>query len=123
MFFNTSLYKKEELIEHFITENNFKIISLCETDVEFYDEKKPFSLKGFTTFHPTKRDSQKYQRLLLLVSNDIECIQREDLQSFDNTCVWIELSVPTVNREYSCVLCTESFNSHNILTFQHVISQ
>ena len=87
------LYTKESLLHSFMIEHDLKIFSLCETEVENYDTKKPFLLEGFKTFHSTERACQKYKRIIMLVAEEIECEQRLDLQSNDVANIWVEIKI------------------------------
>ena len=58
---------KEELLLDTITRNNLDICCVQETELEHFNDSKPFSLKGFKTFFPKKRSEENIKRLLLLI--------------------------------------------------------
>ena len=91
-----------------IIENDFDIFSTSEVDIENYDEDKPFTLKGYKTFHPIQRPGTSTKRLLCFVKNNLEVIQRNDLMSNVVSNIWLQISgakqkvlICTVYREFS----------------------
>ena len=41
---------KEDLLKHTIMDEKFVICRVSEVDIEHFDEKKPFSIKGYKTY-------------------------------------------------------------------------
>ena len=64
---------------------------MSEVNIEDFDEKKPFSIKGYTTYFPLRRAGMSKRRLLCFVKNGIEAKQREDLMSDLLSIVWMEI--------------------------------
>ena len=85
------LYKKEELLGNSINENKCDICCVSEYDLEYVDESKPFSIKGFKTYFPLQWPGTNTKRLLCFVNERIEVIQRTDLMSNLISTVWLEL--------------------------------
>ena len=75
------LETKEELLKHTIMDEKFDICSVSEVDLEHFDEKKPFSIKGFKTYFPFERNNTNKKLLLCFVKDSIEISQRSDLMS------------------------------------------
>ena len=84
------LYSKETLIKQTIDQNNFAIVGLHEVEIEYFDETRPFSIKGYKTYFPMLRKSG-IVRSLCLVREDIEVKQRSDLMSSKIATVWLEI--------------------------------
>ena len=61
------LNDKEELLIQTIQEQSCDICSLSEVDIRDFDEKRPFSIKGFKTYFPLKRTGTNTKRLICFV--------------------------------------------------------
>ena len=85
------LFNKEELLVNTINEKNCDICSVSEVDLEDFDEKKPFSIKGYNTYFPLTRTGTSKKRLICFVKNYIEVKQRDDLMSELLSNVWLEV--------------------------------
>ena len=46
---------KEELLLNMMENEDFDIIAVHETDIQEFDEKRPFTLLGFRTYWPLQR--------------------------------------------------------------------
>ena len=66
------------------------IMGVSETDLKHFDESKPFSLKGFKTFYPIKRQEMDMKRILCFVREGVEVIERKDLMSPNLSTIWLE---------------------------------
>ena len=73
-------------------QDQYHVFAISETDLEHYDEKKPFSFPGYTTYSAPKKSGQKFTRLLLFISEDVPCTLRSDLMQEGNTAVFVELT-------------------------------
>ena len=107
------LYSKEELLEATIKENDFDVCSVCEVDIENFDIKNPFSLRGYQTFFPLERNGTSTKRLICFVKEEIQVTQRNDLMSDMFCSVWLELRnnsqkilIGTAYREFSDLTIT-----------------
>ena len=67
-----------------------------------FDEQKPYTLKGFRTYYPLKRQERNLKRLLCFVKEDVEVTERKDLMSPNISSVWLEHR-PT--NGYKILLC------------------
>ena len=85
------LFKKEELLMNTLSEQSCDICSICEVDIEDFDETKPFTIKGYRTYFPLKRVGSNRNRLLCFVKTSIEVNQRNDLMSNMLSNVWLEI--------------------------------
>ena len=63
---------------------------VCETEIEHFDENNPFQLRGYKTFHAPKLPDQKFNRLLIFVSEELPCTSRSDLTIA--ACIWLEVT-------------------------------
>ena len=59
----TGLFSKEELMINTIYEQNIDILSVSEVDIQYFDEKKPFSIEGYKTFFPLEKPNTSTKRL------------------------------------------------------------
>ena len=87
----TGLYAKEELLINTIQEQKCDIIGISEVDIEYFDEKNPFSIKGYKTFFPLQRPGTSTKRLLCFVKDTKEVTQRNDLMSNLLSNVWLKV--------------------------------
>ena len=62
----TGLYSKEELLINTLMEQDIDIFGVSEVDIEHFDEKKPFSIKGYQTFFSLER----FDRIALIFRLD-----------------------------------------------------
>ena len=85
------VYSKEELLESTIRENDLDVCSVCEVDIENFDIKNPFSLRGYQTLFPLERTGTSTKRLICFVKDDIQVSQRSDLMSDMFSSVWLEI--------------------------------
>ena len=113
------LFKKEELLVNTISEQNCDICSVSEVDIEDFDEKKPFSIRGYNTYFPLKREGTNKRRLLCFVKDGIDVKQRDDLMSDTLSSVWIEVKginqkilVCTIYREFNDMTRKVPMNLH-----------
>ena len=60
------------LTVHTIQETNCDIPSVSEVDIEYFDEKKPFTIEGYNTYFPLERIGTKTKRLLCFVKSHID---------------------------------------------------
>ena len=72
-------------------DNDYGIFAVSETDLQHFDETKPFSLKGYRTHWPKIKPDDKYTRMLCFVKNELECRRRHDLENDDMCSIWLEL--------------------------------
>ena len=72
-------------------EQTFDILGISEVDIEYFDEMKPYSIKGYKTFFPLPRPGTSTKRLLCFVKDSIEVTQRTDLMSEFLSTVWLEV--------------------------------
>ena len=72
---------KEQLLINTIQEQNCDVCCVSEVDIKDFDERKPFSIKGYKTFFPIQRPGTCTQRLLCFVNENIDVKQRNDLMS------------------------------------------
>ena len=93
-------------------------ISLREIEIKDFSEDNTFSIRGFKTFFPPKRNGSATKRLICLVREDLEVIQRDDLMSEWVSSVWLELKggnqkvlINVVYREWSDLANEGQFNS------------
>ena len=105
------LYKKEEELTLLMQEQNCDVCSFSEVDIEDFNEKKPFSIKGFKTFFPLKRTGTNTKRLICLVRDGIEAKQRDDLMSGSLSNLWLEIN--GINQK---VLICATYREFNDLT-------
>ena len=91
-----------------IKENDFDICSVCEVDIDNFDIKNPFSIKGYQSFFPLERNGTSTKRLICFVKEEIQVTQRNDLMSDMFCSVWLELRnnsqkilIGTAYREFS----------------------
>ena len=85
------LYKKEEQLIHFVTQNNFDFFGIQETDIIEFDPKVPFTIKGYKTFSAIEKKKSNTMRLLCLVKNELEVKERKDLMSDNFSSIWLEI--------------------------------
>ena len=102
------LFSKEELLVNTMEDQKSDIFSVSEVDLEDFDDKKPFSLKGYVTFFPLQRPGTSTKRLLCFVRENIDAKQRNDLMSNQLSSVWLEIKgkgqkilICTIYREFS----------------------
>ena len=96
------LYTKEEYLKNTISEENFDIISVSEVDIEYFDEKKPYSIHGYRTFSTLKRPGANTKRLICFVKDNLEVTLRNDLMSELFSSVWLELK----SRSQKILICS-----------------
>ena len=85
------MLNKEENLLCTMEKNNVDIFTVSEAELEEFDEKKPFSLKGFGTFFPMDRKGTSTKRLLCFVRESIEVKQRTDFMCPELSIVWLEV--------------------------------
>ena len=66
------LYRKEEQLNHIVTQNNFDFFGIQEADIAEFDPKVPFTIKGYKTFSAIEKKESNTMRLLCLVKNELE---------------------------------------------------
>ena len=59
----TGLFSKEELLVNTIKEHNINILGVSEIDIQYFNEKKPYSTKGYNRFFPLERLDSNTKRL------------------------------------------------------------
>ena len=58
------------------------IFSVSESDIHYFDQQKPFGLKGFNTFYPIQRKEENdIKRVLVFVKEGIEYKNYESIQT------------------------------------------
>ena len=95
------LFSKEELLKYTMIEQNCDIMGVSEVDIEFFDEKKPFSIEGFKSFFPLQRAGTTTKRLLCFVKDGIEVTKREDLMSNLLSNVWLQI----IDKSQKVLIC------------------
>ena len=81
---------KEELLLKTLSSNQIDIACVQETELEHFDESRPFSINGFKTFFTKKRnDENDIKRLLIFVREGVEVVQRNDLMSPLVSKIWL----------------------------------
>ena len=89
-----------------IIEENFDIFGVSEVDIEDFDEKKPFTLKGFKTYFLLQRIGSNKRRLLCFVKDSVEAKQRNDLMS--DQLSYVQLEIKGKNQKFLiCVIYRE----------------
>ena len=81
------LHKIKNACKHSIS----TVCSVSEVDIEDFDEKKPFTIKGCNTYYPLQKTGTNTKRLLCFVKDSIEVKQRNDLMSNLLSNVWMEI--------------------------------
>ena len=80
------------------------IFSVSESDIHYFDQQKPFGLKGFNTFYPIQRKEENdIKRVLVFVKEGIEVTQRTDLMSKNVSTVWLETRGKNEKKILLCV--------------------
>lgn len=85
-----AIFQKEEQLHNMMIAHDIKIMCVCETEIEHFDEKNPFQLRGYKTFHAPKLPDQKFNRLLIFVSDELPCTNRSDLTTA--ACIWLKVT-------------------------------
>ena len=85
------LSNKEKQLYNTIKELDCDICSVSEVDIEYFDEKKPFSFQGYKTYFPFPRPGTDTKRLICFVKDNIDVKQRNDLMSEYFSSVWLEV--------------------------------
>ena len=70
------LFNKEEYLTNNISEQNCDICSVSEVDIEDFDEKRPFSIEGYITYFPYKKQAQ-IQKGFFVLSRILLKLNRE----------------------------------------------
>ena len=84
------LYTKEKFLLDTIEKQEIDIFGVSETDLKHFDESRPFSLKGFKTYYPLKRQDIDMKRILCFVRQGVEVTERQDLMSPNLSTIWLE---------------------------------
>ena len=84
------LNNKEVQLLNTMENEELDIFGVSETDLSDFDEEKPFTLKGFRTYYPLKRQERNLKRMLCFVREEIEVTERKDLMSPNISSVWLE---------------------------------
>ena len=94
---------KEELLLETLSTNKVDIACVQETELEHFDESRPFSLSGYRTFFTQKRSNDNdIKRLLVFVKEGVEVDQRNDLMSPLVSTIWLELSAERGRKTLIC---------------------
>ena len=112
-------------------DNDYGIFAVSETDLQHFDETKPFSLKGYRTHWPKIKPDDKYTRMLCFVKNELECRRRHDLENDDMCSIWLELKnssgkktlVCTIYREFSVPKTVVSIDMNNNNSNEHQLQR
>ena len=104
LFRSRGLFSKKELVEEFLQRSqNIDIFTLSETLVNKNDMDEMFDIPGFT-FVNKPRKSGKGGGVAAYISDKIKWERREELESEDIECIWLEISPPKTKRYYVCIL-------------------
>ena len=74
--------------------NNLHILGLSETKLKDHKSTDVFKINGFQTPFRRDNDSNGGGGLLVYVKNGINARRREDLETHDISCIWLEISPP-----------------------------
>ena len=74
--------------------NNLHILGLSETKLKDHKSTDVFKINGFQTLFRRDNDSIGRGGLLVYVKNDINARRREDLETHDISCIWLDISPP-----------------------------
>ena len=97
------MFSKEELLINTVQEQNIDILGVSEVDLEDFDEKKPFSIKGYDTFFHLERPCAKTKRLLCFTKENIEVVQRSNLMCNLLSNIWLEITTK-IQKFLICVI-------------------
>ena len=96
---------KEEVLLETLCSKQIDIACVQETELEHFDESRPFSINGFKTFFTKKRnDENDIKRLLIFVREGVEVVQRNDLMSPLVSTIWLEMSPSNGKKMLICGL-------------------
>ena len=74
--------------------NNLYILGLSETKLKDHKSTDVFKINGFQTLFRKDNDSNGGGGLLVYVKNGINARRREDLETQNISCIWLEISPP-----------------------------
>ena len=86
-----ALTSKDLLLQHFLNENEIDVLCLSECNLEGMSPENPFCIRGYKTFCPKLLDTQKYTRVLCLVSEKLDCTLKDEFMDPGISSVWVQL--------------------------------